>query len=112
MTKMRKLSVLGVVGFALMGDASLGWCDSIVVSSENQRYAIGQSLKDDVLVEVAPQETLRVMDSDSGETRVISGPYKGKISAYTPACAGVLACDPGKKQSSIGATRALTNLKP
>jgi hypothetical protein len=100
------------VATVFVSGASPGICDSIVVSSENQNYTIGESLKDDAVIALGAQETLRVMSSDSGETRVINGPYKGKISAYTPACAGVLACERSKKELSIGATRALNVTNP
>ena len=112
MTWSSRLWLVGLAAtFAVSGAAS-GFCDSIVVTSENQKYAIGENLKDDVVIQLGSQETLRVMDSDSGETRVLNGPYSGKISTYSPACVGVIACDPGKKELSIGATREMKSANP
>ncbi|MGO9742769.1 MAG: hypothetical protein ACLPN5_14915 [Roseiarcus sp.] len=112
MRKATRRWLLGGVSAVLIGGSNLAWCDSIVVSSENPKYSIGESLKDDVVIEVGAHETLRLMNSDSGETREITGPYTGKISSYTPPCKGVLACDTGQKDLSIGATREIETITP
>ncbi len=105
------LFILGGILISSMTDSPAAFSASIVINSQSDNYRVGAELNDDAIVELGAQQQLRVMDKDSGVTKVISGPYKGLISAYTDTCLGTGSvshnCARAPRNEPIGASRAL-----
>ena len=92
-------------------DATYGFSSSLVVTSQSTALRAGAEIDDDAVIELGAQEQLRVMDNKTGETKVLLGPYKGTVSAYTDPCSGNSSmsenCSRGPRKKPVGASRGL-----
>jgi hypothetical protein len=102
-----------LIGIAIMVASiiygSPAFCDYIVVSSQSKRLKVGSEIPDATVVEIGNQEQLRLMDKNSGETRILIGPYKGAVGNYSFSCSpfaqSSFGCLQKERGKPIGATR-------
>ena len=98
MTTERKRLIGIAILIASMIYGSPAFCDFIVVSSPSKALKVCSEIPDAAVVEIGNQEQLRLMDKNSGETRILIGPYKGTVGNYSSS--------PQKERSKpMGATR-------
>jgi hypothetical protein len=92
-------------------DATYGFSSSLIVTSQSTSLRAGAEIDDDAVIELGAQEQLRVMNNKTGETKVLLGPYKGTVSAYTNPCSGNSSmsenCSHGPHKQPVGASRGL-----
>jgi hypothetical protein len=81
--------------------------DFLVVSSNSANLHPGDEIKTSSSVSLSKQEQLRVLNTETGETRFLIGPYNGPLSEYKAACRSEeqLDCGTLKRSNPLGATR-------
>ena len=79
----------------------------LVVSSNTDNFHLGDEIKTSSSVSLSKQEQLRVLNTETGETRVLIGPYNGPLSEYKTPCRSEeqLDCGTLKRSNPLGATR-------
>jgi hypothetical protein len=94
---------------------SPAFCDFIVVSSQSSALKVGSAIADSAAVEIKDQEQLRLMDKESGETRILIGPYKGTVADYNFSCPSIrqmtVGCLSKSRSKPIGATRGIQKIE-
>lgn len=107
----KNLAILISTLATLFLDATNGFSSSLIVTSQSTSLRAGAEIDDDAVIELGAQEQLRVMDNKTGETKVLLGPYKGTVSAYTDPCSGDSSmsenCSHGPHKKPVGASRGL-----
>ena len=92
---------------AIANYASAAYCDTVVISSILKNYSVGQTIQEDSAIHLLANEQFRVMDTKTGETRLLVGPYDGNLSSYKLPCSGTFSCDKAAAPKHVGGTRKL-----
>lgn len=83
MTAEKRCLIGAAVMVASVIYGSPAFCEFIVVSSQSETLKVGTEIPDAAVIEIGKDEQLRLMDKNTGETRILIGPYKGAIANYS-----------------------------
>jgi hypothetical protein len=114
-TKKHALLIIIETAAALTAGSS-ALADVFVVSSNSQRFHVGETIQESASIDLADQEQLRVLSKNTGETQLLIGPYKGSLSQYKAPCTSEgrlsLECRTPKRSKPIAASRGLKKGAP
>ncbi len=80
--------------------------DIIVINSTSKIIEVGRTIPLDSHIQLIKNDEVRIMDTSTGQTRVLVGPFTGSISDYISHCNKQLDCTNGNKVERPGATRS------